>query len=375
MIYFDNAATTRTKPQEVYDAAIDYLKEIGVSPGRGSYQVGIEASRRLYRTRCCVGRFFDLTEPDCVLFTKNATEANNLLINGLLNDGDHVILSCFEHNAVLRPIEYLKRLGKITYTVVNIDDLDLAPEKLFFKYATAKTKLICSTLASNLTGRIVFRDDLFAFFKNKGIHTFVDASQGGGKISISMREQAIDYLSFTGHKDLLALPGVGGLCCENKELPRPLIQGGTGIHGEEYINPAVFPEGFEAGTINMPAITSLKASLEFIEKNRTIINEKEEKLLSILQNELDQIPHITVYDRYRKRVPIVCFNVSGVPSDQVVAFLDARGICVRGGIHCAILAHEAINTVQTGAVRVSLNYNNTEEEIYRFVQAIKEFRR
>lgn len=375
MTYFDNAATTRTKPQEVYDAAFDYLKKIGVSPGRGSYQVGIEASRKLYHARCCVGRFFDLSEPDRTLFTKNATEAINLLIFGLLNDGDHVILSCFEHNAVLRPIEYMRRLGKISYSVVSRADLDLPPEELFLKYAKKKTKLICLTLASNLTGRIVFRDDLFVFFKNKGIHTFVDASQGGGKIRVSMQEQSIDYLAFTGHKDLLALPGVGGLCCENKELPRPLIQGGTGIHGEEYINPAVFPEGLEAGTLNMPAITSLKASLEYIEKNRTTINEKERRLLSILLTELDKIPYIIVYDRERMRVPTVCFNVLGIPSDQIVSYLDSREICVRGGIHCAILAHEAIDTVQTGAVRVSLNYNNSEEEIYRLVNVLKELKR
>lgn len=372
MVYFDNAATTKNKPQEVYDAAFEYMKDVGVSPGRGSYQLGIEASRRLYRTRCTVGKHFGLSEPDRVIFTKNSTEAINLLFNGLFQEGDHVIISCFEHNAVLRPLETLKRIGLIDYSVVRTDDLALSPEVIYDKYATKKTRLIGFTLASNLTGRIVFREDIFKFFKEKGVRTFVDASQGGGKILLSMKEQGIDYLAFTGHKDLLVLPGVGGLCCESKELPKPLIQGGTGIHGDEYVNPDIFPEGYEAGTINMPAICSLKAGLSFIERERISIIQKEKELITLLIRELDKIDPVIIYDHDVDRVSTFCFNVKGVPSDQVVAFLDKKGICVRGGIHCAILAHEAINTVQTGAVRVSLNYQNTAEEVGLFIEAIKE---
>ncbi len=372
MVYFDNAATTKNKPQEVYDAAFEYMKEVGVSPGRGSYQLGIEASRRLYRTRCCVGRFFGLSESDRVIFTKNSTEAINLLFNGLLRDGDHVIISCLEHNAVLRPLETLKRAGRIAYSIVRLEDLELSPEKIFQKYATDKTRLVGFTLASNLTGRVVFRADVFKYFKDKGINTFVDASQGGGKLQLSMKEQGIDYLAFTGHKDLLAIPGVGGLCCENRELPKPLIQGGTGIHGEEFVNPDIFPEGYEAGTLNMPAIYSLNASLKYIERERAAITRRETELITMLLSELDRLAAVTVYDRYVERVSTFCFNLKGIPSDQVVAFLDKKGICVRGGIHCAILAHEAMNTVQTGAVRVSLNYQNSEEEVHLFSEAIKE---
>ena len=372
MVYFDNAATTKNKPQEVYDAAFEYMKEVGVSPGRGSYQLGIEASRRLYRTRCSVEKFFGLSEPDRVIFTKNSTEAINLLFNGLLLDGDHVIISSFEHNAVLRPLETLKRIGKIDYSIVELNDLSLTPEAIYNKYSKKNTKLIAYTLASNLTGRIVFREDVFRFFRNKGVRTFVDASQGGGKVALSMKDQGIDYLAFTGHKDLLALPGVGGLCCEATELPKPLIQGGTGIHGEEYVNPDIFPEGYEAGTLNMPAIYSLKASLEYIERERIANGKKEKELVSSLIRELDKLNKVAIYDHDVERVSTFCFNVEGVPSDQVVAFLDKKGICVRGGIHCAILAHEAINTVQTGAVRVSLNYQNSEEEVRLFIDAVKE---
>lgn len=372
MIYFDNAATTKNKPKEVYDAFYEFMKEVGVSPGRGSYQLGIEASRRLYQARCYTGEFFGLTEPDRVIFTKNSTEAINLLFDGILRNDDHVIISCFEHNAVLRPLETLNRSGRINYSVVRLEDLDLPPEEIYKKYATEKTRLIGFTLASNLTGRVVFKEEVFKFFKNRGINTFVDASQGGGKLQLSMKKQGIDYLAFTGHKDLLAIPGVGGLCCENRDLPKPLLQGGTGIRGDEYVNPDIFPDGYEAGTLNMPAICSLNASLKFIERERPVITRRETELLAMLLSQLDGIDAITVYDRFVERVSTVCFNVKGIPSDQVVAFLDKKGICVRGGIHCAILAHEAMNTVQTGAVRVSLNYQNSEEEVYLFSEAIKE---
>ena len=110
MSYFDNAATTKYKPEEVYDAVNFYLREVGVSPGRGSYSVGIDASRMLYKTRTTVGKFFGMSRPDKVIFTKNSTEAMNLFFNGFLKQGDHVIISCYEHNAVLRPIQHLKNL-------------------------------------------------------------------------------------------------------------------------------------------------------------------------------------------------------------------------------------------------------------------------
>lgn len=372
MVYFDNAATTRRKPQIVYDAAYEYMKNNGVSPGRGNYRLGIEASRILYHSRCRVGSYFGLTESDRVIFTKNSTEAINMLFYGLLHKDDHVIISCFEHNAVLRPLETLKREGKIEYSVIQIGDLDLSPEEIYNKYATAKTKLMALTLASNLTGRIVFREDVFKYFSKKGIKTFVDASQGGGKLKLSMKTQGIDYLAFTGHKDLLAIPGVGGLCCEDRTLPKPLIQGGTGVHGDEYVNPDIFPEGYEAGTLNMPAICSLKSSLDFIEQNKEEIIKKEEQLINMLISEMELIDEVIIYDRQAKRVSTFCFNIKGVPSNQVVEFLNKRDVCVRGGIHCAILAHEAINTVHLGAIRVSLNYQNTEQEVRYFSEAIRE---
>lgn len=371
MIYFDNAATTKYKPESVYEAANFYLREVGVSPGRGSYGIGIEASRMLYKSRCAVGKYFGMSRPDKVIFTKNSTEAINLFFNGFLQQGDHVIISCYEHNAVLRPLQKLKEQGIVDYSIIQRDDLNLPASDLFSKYARDNTRLLAMTLASNLTGRIVFREDVFDLFHEKGIATFVDSSQGAGKINLSMINQKIDFLAFTGHKDLMALPGVGGLCCESSEHIKPFVQGGTGIHGEEYTNPDIFPEGYEAGTLNMPAIWSIHAAIDYLKEHFNEISGTEKWLMTYLLDGLKKIDAVTVYDEEYSRVSTCSININGIASDKLVSLLDKNGVCVRGGIHCAILAHEAIGTVSTGTVRLSLNYMNTEQEIDAVLNILK----
>lgn len=371
MIYFDNAATTKYKPDEVIEALNYYLREVGVSPGRGSYSLGIEASRMLYKARTTVGKYFGMTSPEKVVFTKNSTEAINFLFNGLLNKGDHVIISCYEHNAVLRPLHSLKQNGIIDYSVICRDDLELSSEELFEKYAKENTRMLALTLASNLTGRIIYRADWVQYFHDKGIVTFIDSSQGAGKMTLNMKEERIDYLAFTGHKDLYGVPGIGGLCCEVGIHFKPLIQGGTGIHGENFVNPDIFPEGFEAGTLNMPAIWALKSGVEYVDSHAEEIRRIENELMVYLLNGLTNISGVRVYDTGKKRVTTCCFTVDDLLSDKVISLLDSKGICARGGIHCAILAHEAIGTVKTGAVRISMNYRNTKAEIDQLLDTLR----
>lgn len=370
MIYLDNAATTKYKPEEVYQSFEYYIREIGVSPGRGSYQLGIEASRMLYRARKNVASYFGLTSSN-VIFTKNSTEAINLFMDGFLKKGDHVIITCYEHNAVLRPLHTLKKKGIIEYTVIERDDLLLSCEEICGKYLKSNTVLFVSTLASNLTGRIILRKDLMKYMKQQGIVTFVDSSQGAAKCKLHMEKDNIDYLAFTGHKDLLALPGVGGLVCKEKPEWAPLLQGGTGIHGHSYVNPDIFPDAYEAGTLNMPAIWSLNASLEWIEKNGKEMIIKENELTKYMISELAKLPNIEIYDRNFERVGVVGINVHGKKSSEIVEILDANGICTRGGIHCAILAHEALGTKEIGIVRLSLGWNNKRDEIDTLINVLK----
>lgn len=370
MVYLDNAATTKYKPEEVYKAFEYYVREIGVSPGRGSYQLGIEASRMLYKTRRVVAKYFGIDEPN-VIFTKNSTEAINMLFNGLLENGDHVIISCYEHNAVLRPLHTLKEKGIIDYSIISREDLLLPPEEVYKKYVKSNTVLFATTLASNLTGRVIYNPSLIRYMKVNGISTFVDSSQGAGKIQLSMSDEEIDYIAFTGHKDLLGLPGVGGLVCRQKPSWKPLIQGGTGVLGDSYVNPNVFPEAYEAGTLNMPAIWSLNASLEWLKQNAESMIEHEKELMDYLVTELDGIANITIYDREYDRVGAVGINIKGKKSNEIVQLLDDNDICTRGGIHCAILAHEALGTKEIGVVRISIGWMNKKEDIDALIEVLK----
>lgn len=370
MVYLDNAATTKYKPEEVYKAFEYYVREIGVSPGRGSYQLGIEASRMLYKTRRVVAKYFGIDEPN-VIFTKNSTEAINMLFNGLLENGDHVIISCYEHNAVLRPLHSLKEKGIIDYSIISREDLLLPPEEVYKKYVKSNTVLFATTLASNLTGRVIYNPCLIRYMKVNGISTFVDSSQGAGKIQLSMSDEEIDYIAFTGHKDLLGLPGVGGLVCRQKPIWKPLIQGGTGVLGDSYVNPNVFPEAYEAGTLNMPAIWSLNASLGWLKQNAERMIEHEKELMDYLVTELDEIANITIYDREYDRVGAVGINIKDKKSNEIVQLLDDNDICTRGGIHCAILAHEALGTKEIGVVRISIGWMNKKEDIDALIEVLK----
>lgn len=373
MIYFDNAATTKYKPEEVYKAFEYYVRKVGVSPGRGSYQLGIEASRMLFKTRKHVAEYFGLQSTN-VVFTKNSTESINLFFDGFLKKGDHVIITCYEHNAVLRPLHRLKEDGIIDYSIISRDDLERTPEEIYHKYANCNTVLFATTLASNLTGRIIFSSELMRFMKNKGLTTFVDSSQGAGKIKLSMEEQGIDYVAFTGHKDLMALPGVGGLCCIQKPNWKPLIQGGTGVLGDSYVNPDVFPEGYEAGTLNMPAIWSLNSAIEYCKANHESMIQKETLLKDYLITKLQRLDNVIIYDEKFERIDTVGFNVKNFKSNVIVEILDKYEICTRGGIHCAILAHEALGTKELGLVRVSLSSFNKIEEIDELIKILAECR-
>lgn len=371
MIYFDNAATTRKKPEEVYDAFNYYVREIGTSPGRGSYSLSIQASRMLYQSRKTVCEFFGATNPSNVVFTKNSTEAINFFFNGFLKKGDHVLISPFEHNAVLRPLHSLKEKGIIDYTI--LPETAFCSESIdLVDYIKDNTKLLAITFASNLTGQFVFSSNLSKKAKENGLIVFVDASQGAGKKLINMARDNIDFLAFTGHKDLLALPGVGGFVGLSDFKFEPFVQGGTGIHGESYTNPEAYPDSYEAGTLNMPAIWSLKNSIDYINLHLKDSCKKEKDLLYLFIEELSKIEKVVLYKQKAERVPTFCFNIEGKPSNEVVKYLSDNDICVRGGIHCAILAHETIGTVKTGAVRVSINAFNTKEEIYKFIDVIKE---
>ncbi|WP_077369758.1 aminotransferase class V-fold PLP-dependent enzyme [Anaerosalibacter sp. Marseille-P3206] len=372
IIYFDNAATTRKKPEIVHNAFESYIREIGTSPGRGSHLLAIEASRCLYQSRKVVSNYFGCPSTN-VIFTKNATEASNLFLRGFLEKDDHVLISPMEHNAIFRPLHKLKEEGRIEYGILPMeafrsldkDDLDL--------YIRENTKLCILSLASNITGEILYSSKLIKYLKSRDIKVLLDTAQGAGRVNLNMIDDNIDFLIFTGHKDLYGLPGTGGLCSLKELDIEPLIQGGTGVHSETFTNPNIIPEKYEAGTLNMPSIWSLKSGIKYVEENKEEILDKERNLYSTCLEELKTLPRIIVYGNndLEKNLSIISFNVDGMDCQEVSYYLSENNICVRSGHHCNILGHTYLGTENTGVVRASLDYYNSLEEVEKFIYVIK----
>lgn len=372
MIYFDHAATAMNRPASVLKAFEECLVNTPASPGRGSYRPAADAGRFLYECRCRIGSYFGLSEPDLVVFTKNSTEAVNLYLRGKLRAGDHVILSPYEHNCVFRTLYDMKLHDGITYTVIKREDLELSPKELLSKYCTDQTVLLCMMYRSNLTGRRILRKEYCTAAHERGLLVFCDASQGAGYHTIQMQEEGIDVLAFTGHKDLRGLPGVGGLCFLAEPKIKPLLQGGTGVFGYEPLNPKCFPDGLEAGTVNLPAIAALAEAVRVCEENASDNLKNLLLLQTHLHEKLKNVCGITIYDAECDHLGITAFNMREFFSDEVVECLDRAGICVRGGIHCTALAHEAIGTLEHGAVRIALSPSNTFEEIDALYECLKD---
>ncbi len=370
MIYFDQAATSLYKPACVTDAFLDYLNRVGANPGRGCYDSAVQAGRMLYSVRKKVSAFFGAPDAANTVFAKNSTEALNLFLNGFLAPGGHVLISPYEHNAVLRPLEALRQQSRITYSVIP-PELLRCPEKGLVSMLQPDTRLICCMLASNVTGQLVFSGEISAFAHAHGIPVLVDASQGASYKLIDMSTDGIDFLAFTGHKDLLGLPGTGGLVSLSPLNIPPLLQGGIGTLGESYLTPQLSPEGYEAGTVNMPALWALGAAFDYVQEHltvhRRILSELTEQLLS----GLDRIEHIRVYNRSLPRVSTVCFTAETFTPNEIAEKLNEQGICVRSGLHCAIKAHETLRTAQTGTVRVSLGPFHTASEVERFLAVLR----
>lgn len=374
VIYLDNAATTRSKPGEVYQAFLDYANNIGVSPGRGSHPLAIEASRMLYRVRKTVADFFDCPSSSQVIFTKNATEAANLFFRGYLDFGDHVLISSHEHNAILRPLEQMHRQGIISYSIYPVPQHGIWDFSEIVRLITPRTRILVLTLASNLTGEVFFTPGLIDFLKKYNIKIIMDASQGAGRLRPQMAASGIDFLIFTGHKDLYGLPGTGGICCLYPPKLVPLLQGGTGGDSSSWLNPDVIPEKYEAGTVNMPALCSLKAGCEYVVSNHAAISARENELYRHAYDCLRDIAKVILYGNPGKAssLPVLLFNIRDMDCQEVALKLNKHGICVRSGLHCNILGHTSLGTQQKGALRISIDYHNEIEDIDTMIAIIKQ---
>lgn len=374
MIYLDNAATSYRKPQAVIEAVCAALNGMG-NAGRGAHQAALDASRLAYETRCMLSELFGGYGAENVAFTSNSTEALNTAISGLFGPGEHVITTALEHNSVLRPLYRLEETG-MELTILPADLKGCVDYEDFEKAIRSNTKAIVCTHGSNLTGNLLDIKKIGEIAARNGLLFIVDASQTAGVFPIDMKEMHIDALCITGHKSLMAPQGIGALLIREGLEIRPLKVGGSGIHTYDHAHPAQMPTRLEAGTLNMHGIAGLHAALGHLRDiGMDVIREKELALAKAFYEGVRSTPGVTVYGDFSNltRAPIVSLNIRDYDSSQVsdILFVD-YGIQTRPGGHCAPLMHEALGTVEQGAVRFSFHWFNTDEEVQAAVEAVKE---
>lgn len=374
MIYLDNAATTMHKPKEVIDAVVEAMTSLG-NAGRGANEASLSAARIIYDAREKLCRFFNGEDPRQIVFTSNSTESLNIAVKGLLEPGDHVITTMLEHNSVLRPLYEMEKKG-VALTIIKADKKGRFSLEEMEAAIRPETKMIVCTNGSNLTGNYVDIGKVGEMAHRHDVLFVVDASQTAGVFPIDVRNMRVDVLCFTGHKGLLGPQGTGGMYVREGLAIRPLKSGGSGVQTYSKTHPREMPTALEAGTLNGHGIAGLRAGVEYIEKTGLDnIRAREQELMWRFYEGVKEIPGVTVYGDFdsRERCAIVSLNIGDYDSSEVSdALLTEYGISTRPGGHCAPLMHEALGTVEQGAVRFSFAHSNTEEEVDIAINAVRE---
>jgi len=374
MIYLDNAATSFPKPAECLRAALESYLEHGASPGRGGYDLAVEAEERVSRVRDRLAHFFGGDEDHHVCFTYNATDALNTLIQGLVEPGCHVVSSRLEHNSVLRPLHHLQRQELIHIDLVPFDDRGFIDPAAVLKAIRPKTRFVLLSHASNVLGTVQPVKELGTICRDRGVPLLLDTAQSAGVIPIRMKEWGVQGLVFTGHKSLLGPTGIGGLVLSPDLHPNPSRYGGTGLDSRSAHHTLEYPQRLEAGTVNLLGILCLDACLSYVEEHQKAHGyEPEMALWKKLRDAMAEVGGVKLYcaDDEGDHLPLLTWNLEGHSAEDVGTILDGDfHIAVRTGLHCAPLVHQDLGTIDRGAVRVSLGAFTTEEEIVETIRAI-----
>lgn len=373
MLYLDNAATTLQKPPCVIDAMTEAMNWAG-NAARGVNAASLGAARIVTEARKELADFFDFDVPNRVCFTSNATEALNTAIKGFFQKGDHVITTTMEHNSVLRPLFCLQDEGVIRLTVVAADEKGRISYEELEQFVREETRAIVISHASNVTGNVNDLVRIGEICRRNHLALIVDAAQTAGCIPISMKQMNIAILCFTGHKGLMGPQGTGGLLVREDIKLKPLKEGGSGIHSYDRRQPKDYPEHLEAGTLNTHGIAGLLAAVRFLKDiGVEQIGSHETALAHAFYELIRDIPNIKIYGDFEgTRTAVVSINIEGYESGEVAYELMERfEIATRSGAHCAPLAHQALGTVDIGAVRFSFSYFNTMEDARAAAEAVR----
>lgn len=370
MIYFDNAATGGFKPFKVVDTVFDTIKNLNANAGRSGHKLSYLATEAVFETRKTVADFFGLKKSENVVFTHNCTSALNTAIFGLYKKGSKVITTALEHNSVLRPLYELERRGEISLTVITPKVGGVSAEEVK-KELTPDTSLVVINYASNVNGIENDVEGIGKLLEKTKTAFVVDGAQAAGHTEINVNNQLIDALCIAGHKGLNSIQGVGAIIFSQKAKIRPLLFGGTGTDTFSKEMPEDYPEKLEAGTLNLPAIRSLKAGIDYVSGNLSYISAQLFSLTEYLIEKLSLLPFIKIQSIPNK-YGIVSFSHDEIPSQELAQILsDKYDIAVRGGFHCAPLMHKYLKTHKLGTVRVSFAPQNTRREINVLLSALK----
>lgn len=371
MIYFDNAATSFPKPPMVARAMAGTLTKIGGNPGRAGHSLSLCGGRVIQRCRELLGEAFGAKTPEQVIFTSGCTEALNIAIRGMLHQGDEVLCSHGEHNAVMRPLKELEAAGQIRVRVLKANSLGLVTEGAIQEAVTPRTALCVLCHASNVTGVVQPVAKLSATLRKYGIPLLVDAAQTAGVLPVSLQELGADMIALPGHKGLLGPHGTGVLVLGEGMLPRPLIMGGTGSVSESMRQPEALPDRYESGTANLPGIAGLLAGARFALHHRAEIEAYEQELSQRLRHGLERMRGVRVLGHPgAEKVGVISFVPAFMDPGQLADQLASAGFALRAGLHCAPSIHQWLGTLHSGACRASVGIYNTEQEVDQLLEAV-----
>jgi cysteine desulfurase family protein len=374
MIYLDNAATTFPKPREVLSEMFETYEALGVSPGRGSYDLSIEAEEFVNGVRLQICKFFGGDDPSRVVFAYNATDALNLLIQGLVEPGCHIVSSRLEHNSVLRPLHHLREQGLITLELVPFGEQGFIDPQDVAKTINPKTRFVILTHGSNVLGTIQPVEKIGEICRERGVPLALDVTQTAGILPINMEKCGVSAVAFTGHKSLLGPTGIGGLVLSRELDVRTTRFGGTGMDSRSLNHSQSYPQRLEAGTINLLGVIGLSSGIRYLERQGLDkLYAHEMSLLRRLRDGLSSLRGVQLYcaETLEDHLPLLLSNIKGMDPEHVSTILDGDfGIATRAGLHCAPLVHQDLGTSPKGGVRFSLGPFNTDEEIDEVLKAM-----
>ena len=377
LIYLDNGATSFPKPDEVYTFMDSFYRNFGVNPGRSGYDLCMETGDLVDKTRKLITDFINGNDPNRLCFSYNSTDALNLIIFGILKQGDHAITSTLEHNSVLRPLYHQNKFNGVEIDHVPFGTNGFIDPDDIKNKIKANTRLVIINHASNVIGTIQPLEAIGRICRERGVTFAIDASQSAGKVPIDMEQHHIDIIAFTGHKSLLGPTGIGGLYVRDGIEIRHTRAGGTGVRSAERMHLDEYPYRLEYGTGNVVGIAGMYAGLKWIEeKGMDTIHKQEMRLTRILRDGLNELDGVVLYcqDELTDHIAVISFNVDGMEALNVGTLLDGEyDIACRTGLHCAPLVHEQLGTDRIGgAVRIGIGPFNTEDHIRTAIKAIGE---